>query len=129
MELVIANRTLAKAEALARLFAREADSTRLGACGFETPAAPFDLIINGTSASLQGDLPPLSANVIGADTVVYDMMYSLQTTTFNQWALAQGATRVHDGLGMLVEQAAESFRVWRGVRPETAPVIEQLRTE
>lgn len=129
MELVIANRTLAKAEALARLFAREADSTRLGACGFETPAAPFDLIINGTSASLQGDLPPLSAHVIGADTVVYDMMYSLQTTTFNQWALAQGATRVHDGLGMLVEQAAESFRVWRGVRPETAPVIEQLRTE
>lgn len=128
-ELTIANRTVAKAEALVRLFAKDAGATVLSACGFEAPDQPFDLIINGTSASLQGDLPPVSANVIGPATVVYDMMYSLQTTTFNQWALDHGAHRVHDGLGMLVEQAAESFFVWRGVRPETAPVIEELRTD
>ncbi|MBW0148132.1 shikimate dehydrogenase [Marinobacter arenosus] len=127
--LTIANRTIARAEALVQLFAPDAGTTELSACGFEQVDKPFDLIINGTSASLQGDLPPLSANVIGTDTVVYDMMYSLQTTTFNQWALDQGARHVFDGLGMLVEQAAESFRVWRGVRPDTAPVIEELRND
>lgn len=127
--LTIANRTVAKAEGLVTLFIPVAGQTRLEACGFEQPAEPFDLIINGTSASLQGDLPPVSVNVIGADTVVYDMMYSLQTTTFNQWALDQGATRVFDGLGMLVEQAAESFRIWRGFRPETRPVIDELRND
>ncbi|MEC7376984.1 MAG: shikimate dehydrogenase, partial [Pseudomonadota bacterium] len=74
-------------------------------------------------------LPPLSPGVIGEHTVVYDMMYSLQTTTFNQWALEQGAQIVHDGLGMLVEQAAESFRIWRGVSPATLPVVEQLRND
>jgi len=127
--LTIANRTVAKAEALVTLFADEAGAATLNACGFEEPDQPFDVIINGTSASLQGDLPPLCTNVIAAGTVVYDMMYSLQTTTFNQWALHNGAVRVFDGLGMLVEQAAESFRVWRGVRPETAPVIEALRND
>jgi shikimate dehydrogenase len=127
--LVIANRTVAKAEGLVTLFGPVAGHTRLESCGFEQAAAPVDLIINGTSASLQGDLPPVSANVISADTVVYDMMYSLQTTTFNQWALDQGATQVFDGLGMLVEQAAESFRIWRGVIPETRPVIDELRNE
>ncbi len=128
-ELVIANRTVAKAQGLVTLFEPVAGPARLEACGFEQPTDAFDIIINGTSASLQGDLPPLSANVIGADTVIYDMMYSLQTTTFNQWALDQGATRVFDGLGMLVEQAAESFRIWRGVSPDTRPVIEELRNE
>lgn len=125
----IANRTVARAETLVQLFSEDAGDTRLAACGFEQPDAPYDVIINGTSASLQGDLPPVSEKVIGVDTVVYDMMYSLQTTTFNQWALDHGARHVFDGLGMLVEQAAESFRVWRGVMPETAPVIEQLRTD
>ncbi|WP_417565404.1 shikimate dehydrogenase [Marinobacter sp.] len=127
--LTLANRTVARAEALVELFAPVAGTARLSACGFEQPTEPYDLIINGTSASLQGDLPPLSPRVIGAKTVVYDMMYSLQTTTFNQWALEQGAQTVYDGLGMLVEQAAESFRVWRGVSPETAPVIEELRND
>ncbi|MFP3976727.1 shikimate dehydrogenase [Marinobacter sp. KMM 10035] len=127
--LTIANRTVAKAEALATLFADEANVTKLSACGFNEPDQSFDLIINGTSASLQGDLPPINANVIAVDTVVYDMMYSLQTTTFNQWALDSGAVRVFDGLGMLVEQAAESFRVWRGVQPDTAPVIDVLRND
>ncbi|MEC7376700.1 MAG: shikimate dehydrogenase, partial [Pseudomonadota bacterium] len=91
----IANRTLARAEALVALFAPVAGSCELDACGFEQPAEPFDLIINGTSASLQGDLPPLSPSVIGEHTVVYDMMYSRQTTTFNQWALEQGAQIVY----------------------------------
>lgn len=125
----LANRTVAKAQALVDLFRDEAGQTALEACGFEQPAQPFDVIINGTSASLQGDLPPLAPSVIGADTVVYDMMYSQQTTTFNQWALDQGAGRVFDGLGMLVEQAAEAFRVWRGVRPDTAPVMAALRND
>ncbi|QBM18609.1 shikimate dehydrogenase [Marinobacter sp. JH2] len=127
--LTLANRTVAKAEALVRLFADEAADVELSACGFEQPAQPFDVIINGTSASLQGDLPPISGNVIGPDTVVYDMMYSLQTTTFNQWALDNGAQRVYDGLGMLIEQAAEAFQVWRGVRPETALVVDELRND
>lgn len=127
--ITIANRTLARAEALVDLFAGQAGQTRLEACEFRAADAPMDLVINGTSASLQGDLPPLSPAVLGPDTVVYDMMYSLQTTTFNQWALDQGATRVFDGLGMLVEQAAESFQVWRGVRPQTAPVIDVLRND
>ena len=125
--LTIANRTLAKAEGLVSFFESVAGDTHLEACGFEQPADAFDVIINGTSASLQGDLPPVSTSVIGADTVIYYMMYSLQTTTFNQWALDQGATRVFDGLGMLVEQAAESFRIWRGKTPDTRPVIEELR--
>ena len=127
--LTIANRTLAKAEGLVSFFESVAGDTHLEACGFEQPADTFDVIINGTSASLQGDLPPVSTSVIGADTVIYDMMYSLQTTTFNQWALDQGATRVFDGLGMLVEQAAESFRIWRGKTPDTRPVIEELRND
>ncbi|MBJ6136311.1 shikimate dehydrogenase [Marinobacter litoralis] len=127
--LTLANRTVAKAEALVRLFADVAPGVELSACGFEQPAQPFDVVINGTSASLQGDLPPVSGNVIGPDTVVYDMMYSLQTTTFNQWALDNGARRVYDGLGMLIEQAAEAFQVWRGVRPETAPVVDELRND
>ena len=125
--LTIANRTQARAEALAELFAADTGATCLSACGFDGPDQPWDIVINGTSASLQGELPQLSANVIGSETVVYDMMYSVQTTIFNQWALDQGATRVFDGLGMLVEQAAESFRVWRGVSPDTASVIAELR--
>ena len=127
--ITIANRTVAKADALVKLFKPVAGETALSACGFEQPREPFDVIINGTSASLQGDLPPLSPEVLGEQTVVYDMMYSLQTTTFNQWALDLGATRVFDGLGMLVEQAAESFRIWRGKTPDTRPVIEELRND
>ncbi|TGN39447.1 shikimate dehydrogenase [Marinobacter confluentis] len=127
--LTIANRTVSKAQGLMTLFAGVAGDTAVDACGFEAPCQAYDVIINGTSASLQGDLPPLSPTVVAPDTVVYDMMYSLDNTPFNQWALDQGATRVFDGLGMLVEQAAESFRIWRGIRPDTASVIHALRTE
>ncbi len=122
---VIANRTVAKADALAALFA---DVGALQASAFDTLEGPFDLIINGTSASLSGELPPLPAAVIRAGhTVCYDMMYSHEPTAFNRWAAEQGAARTVDGLGMLVEQAAEAFFVWRGVRPDSAPVLAMLR--
>ena len=124
---VIANRTPARARALADLFSDEAGDTQLRGCGFEEPTEAFDLIINGTSASLQGDLPPLASTVIGSDTLAYDMMYGPETTTFNRWALNNGARAALDGLGMLIEQAAEAFVVWRGVRPDTESVIEAMR--
>ncbi len=127
--LTLANRTVSKAEALVALFEDESAATTLAASSFEALAEPFDVIINGTSASLQGDLPPLSPAIIGPGTVVYDMMYSLTTTPFNQWALDHGAVEAFDGLGMLVEQAAESFRIWRGIAPETGPVIATLRRD
>ena len=127
--ITLANRTVTKAQALVDLFRDEAGNMTLSACGFDAPRDAYDLIINGTSASLQGDLPPLSPTVIGADTVIYDMMYSPATTTFNRWALDHGATQVFDGLGMLVEQAAESFRIWRGIRPQTTAVMDELRND
>ena len=125
MELVIANRTVSKATNLATLFEHEGF---INGCGFnDLHDNEFDLIVNGTSASLAGDLPPIPGSVIGPDTFCYDMMYSQETTVFNQWALDQGANAIADGLGMLVEQAAEAFQIWRGCRPSTKPIINQLR--
>ncbi|MGY4532247.1 shikimate dehydrogenase [Pseudomonas sp. TE3786] len=124
---VIANRTVEKAEALARLFA---DLGPVAACGFDWLEAPVDLIINGTSASLAGELPPISPSLIKAGhTLCYDMMYGKGLTAFNQWASDQGAARTVDGLGMLVEQAAEAFFLWRGVRPGSASVLAELRRQ
>lgn len=122
---VIANRTLAKAETLAQLFADLGD---VRASTFDALQGPFDLIINGTSASLSGELPPLNDGLIQAgQSVCYDMMYSQEPTAFNRWAASLGAARTLDGLGMLVEQAAEAFLLWRGVRPDSAPVLASLR--
>ncbi|MGA6103404.1 shikimate dehydrogenase [Pseudomonas solani] len=122
---VIANRTVEKAEQLAREFA---DLGPVLASGFDWLEEPVDLIVNGTSASLAGELPSISPSLIEAGhTVCYDMMYGAQITAFNRWAQEQGAARTLDGLGMLVEQAAEAFLLWRGVRPETAPVLAELR--
>ncbi len=123
--ITIANRTTAKAEALTELFREYGE---LKACGFADLDQPFDIIINGTSASLQGDLPPLSEVIVEDTTVAYDMMYSPDKTIFNRWAEEHGAAMTLDGLGMLVEQAAESFFIWRGVRVDTAPVLNALRT-
>ena len=125
-QLLIANRTPSKAEALAEAFA---DLGALRACGFDYAGEPLDLIVNGTSASLAGDVPPLDPRLIKpGHTLCYDMMYGAQPTAFNQWAAKHGA-RTRDGLGMLVEQAAEAFFVWRGVRPQAAPVLAELRRQ
>ena len=140
-QVVIANRTHSKAEALAADFAAISSSSYsssncsnggggiISACEQTQLEGQFDLIINGTSASLSDELPPISGDIVAADTVAYDMMYGSDITVFNQWALMQGASRAIDGLGMLVGQAAESFRLWRGVMPETAAVIQELRLE
>jgi shikimate dehydrogenase len=121
---VIANRTVPRATELARAFAAQG---AVRAAGFEALAGEcFDVVINGTSASLQGELPPLPAGLLAPHAWCYDMMYGAQPTVFMQWAAAQGAHAI-DGLGMLVEQAAESFALWRGVHPDTAPVIKVLR--
>ncbi len=123
--ILVANRTVARAETLAELFAEDG---RVQACGFDqVPAEAFDLIINGTSASLQGELPSVPSATVGARTACYDMMYGAEPTPFCRWASELGAAQVIDGLGMLVEQAAESFRIWRGVQPDTAPVIAAMR--
>lgn len=123
-ELVIANRTHAKAEQLA------AEFQDLGAVMAQTYAqlsGSFDLIINSTSASLQGDLPPLPPAMIHGGVAIYDMMYGAADTAFIHWAKQHGALHTMDGLGMLVEQAAEAFTVWRGIRPGTKQVLRELK--
>jgi shikimate dehydrogenase len=95
----------------------------------DVPNQEFDIIINGTSASLEGKLPPISHALIGEDTLVYDMMYGDKPTVFMDWAKQyHPSCHTMDGLGMLIGQAAEAFYIWRGVRPETAPVIAEVRT-
>src|SRR5260370_10531081 len=122
---VIANRTPQRAEALAAAF------TELGAVqgvGFgQLEGEPFDLIVNATSASLSGDLPPFPPTVIGPQTVCYDLAYGKSATTFIEWANRQGCARALQGWGMLGEQASEPFRVWHGMRPTTAHVLAALK--
>jgi shikimate dehydrogenase len=126
-ELTVANRTRAKALALCEHFRDVAQRPQvLSGCGYDELAGRhFDLIINATSASLAGDMPQLSTGVFAPAALAYDMVYGA-ATPFIAFASAQGA-QCTDGLGMLVEQAAESFRIWRGMRPDTAPVIAMLR--
>lgn len=128
LELVIANRTLAKAEMLVEQFTGKVSkqNVALKAMAFSSVKQPFDLVINGTSAGLDNKLPDVPVQAIEGSRC-YDMVYGAEPTTFNKWALANGAKKVADGLGMLVEQAAESFYIWRGKRPETQPLIAQLR--
>jgi shikimate dehydrogenase len=117
----VANRTLKKAEELAD------DFPEIMPCTFDELSGTIDILINGTSASLSGRVPPVDESLINPDTRCYDMMYGKTPTAFLQWAQAQGATHCADGLGMLVGQAADSFEIWRGIRPNTRPVIEALR--
>jgi shikimate dehydrogenase len=124
-ELVIANRTVGKAQELAQLFQGRGV---IEGVGFDALAGrQVDIVINGTSASLKGELPPLPDRLLAPGAWCYDMMYGKDPTVFLRWAMAQGAQQAVDGLGMLVEQAAESFFLWRGIRPKTGPVIAALR--
>ncbi len=121
----IANRTADRARVVAASFA---DLGPAMGCGFhEVEARPWDLVINATAASLAGGRPDITPAVIGANTICYDLAYGQEPTPFLSWALAEGAAGAHLGWGMLVEQAAESFHLWRGVRPETRTVLEVLK--
>lgn len=122
--IIIANRTFEKAQGLADDFVQFGE---ISAERFENLSGEFDVIINGTSASLQGDLPPVPTEVVGPSTQAYDMMYGKEPTPFMTWAKDNGAAKAFDGLGMLVEQAAESFLLWRGVRPDSMTVLKKLR--
>jgi len=125
--LVIANRTVEKAELLASQFA---ELGPVFASGFDWLEESVDLIVNATSASLSGELPPIAASLIKpGHTFCYNMMYGKEPTAFCRWASEQGAARSMDGLGMLVEQAAEAFFLWRGVRPDSAPVLAEMRRQ
>lgn len=126
--LVIANRTARRAEQLAQVFAELGPICGIGLDALGREAA-FDVLINATSASLSGDALSLPEHLAASGAMAYDMVYGAQPTPFLEWADAHGAGLCSDGLGMLVEQAAESFALWRGVRPLTAPVIKRLRTE
>ena len=121
---VIANRTLARAQALQTLF----EDPRLSVCQFDELAdqESFDLVINATSAGLHGEQPPFPGACVADAGLCYDLAYSLKTTPFVEWALSEGAARAVQGWGMLIEQAAESFFIWRGVRPDTAAILDQL---
>lgn len=124
-EILIANRTSSKAVQLAKDFS---DLGKIIGCGLnETANRSFDIIINGTSASLHGDLPALPDSIFHNQSCCYDMMYAAQPTVFMQWAKNNNAKLIFDGLGMLVEQAAESFYIWRNIKVETSSVIKQIR--
>ena len=123
-ELVIANRTDSKAEDLAQLYN---DFGNIVGGGFNDLTGSFDVIINATAASLQGKVPPLPDDILTDNASCYDMMYSDTDTAFITWAKEHGAIKTIDGLGMLIEQAAEAFRLWRSVKPETRSTIKLLR--
>jgi shikimate dehydrogenase len=123
-EIVVANRTPERAVNLASLFS---DLGAIRGCGFEEVGDdPFDIVINATAAGLTGSVPNVASGVISSHTVCYDMSYSKSATPFVTWAIEQGCARAHKGWGMLVEQAAESFTLWRGIRPDTVPVLTAL---
>lgn len=127
-ELFIANRNPANAQAIIPDFIDLSGSTRFHGGGWtEMPAGDFDLIVNATAASLTDQQLPLPDALIGQNTLAYDMAYGKEPTVFMRWAQMRGADTA-DGLGMLVEQAAESFWRWHGVRPETRTVLHRLRS-
>lgn len=121
----IANRSIGKADDLVERFRNLGP---VSACQFNAVPVtdPYDLVINATSAGLRGETPPYPAAAITENTFCYDLSYGLTPTPFSLWAREAGATRSVMGWGMLVEQAAESFHIWRGVRPDTAPVLKQM---
>lgn len=125
--IIIANRTVDKAIHLAAEFQYKGSVT---GCGFnDLKSKQFDLIINATSTSLSSCVPPLPEGLLANNGVCYDLAYSNEPTVFVCWGLENHALKSLDGLGMLVEQAAEAFFIWRGIRPETGPVIQLLNAE
>ena len=123
--LTIANRTVPRAKLVAERFAPLGPVT---GCGYDELAGQsFDIVINATSASLSGSMPALPVGIFAPGSLAYKMMYGMGDTPFRIFAREQGAAVISEGLGMLVEQAAESFFVWRGVRPEVRPVMELLQ--
>lgn len=129
-EVALANRTVERAEQLCHRHAALAaqHQVALAAHSLAAPGAAFDLVLNASASSLAGDAAPVPASALRPGALVVDLMYGPAAEGFLQWAEAQGA-RARDGLGMLVEQAAEAFALWRGVRPETAPVLVALRAQ
>ncbi|QOL51379.1 shikimate dehydrogenase [Massilia litorea] len=123
--ILVANRTRATADSLVANFAGH--GVPLAACGFDEIEGSFDIVVNATSSSLGGTMPPVPASAFAEGSLALDMMYGSAPSPFMDFARAQGAV-TRDGLGMLVEQAAEAFMVWRGVRPDTSAVFKQLRT-
>jgi shikimate dehydrogenase len=124
-ELVIANRTRERADAL---IAHLESPLAARACAFDAlgDLPPFDLVLNATSAGLKGEAPPFPGSLLGPQTFCYDLVYSVNDTPFVAWAREHGAGRAVQGWGMLIEQAAESFFIWRGIRPDTKPILKQL---
>jgi shikimate dehydrogenase len=125
--LTLVNRNVVRARKLVEQFS---DLGRLHAIGYEDLGnEPYDLVINATAASLAGELPELSPGIVNTHSICYDMYYTQDETPFTRWAHERGCARALMGLGMLVEQAAECFYLWRGVRPDTASVLSALTAE
>jgi len=123
-QLVITNRTYSKAQQLAEMFESFGN---ISATPMDNVEQAYDVVINASSSGLHGDLPAISADIFDANSTCYDMVYGKGVTRFNQWALDNGAAKAFDGLGMLVGQAAESFMLWRGLRPGTKQILRELR--
>jgi len=125
--LTVVNRNVERALELVEQFR---DLGHLSAIGYpELRSEPYDIVINATAASLAGELPPLPRGIVGTHSICYDMAYGREDTPFVRWAFDRGCARALMGLGMLVEQAAESFHLWRGLRPDTASVLSALTAE
>ena len=124
--LVIANRTAATAHALVAGVLAHSPASPISACGFADLTGSFDVVFNATSASLHADLPPVPTSAFAPGCLAYELAYGKGLTPFLKLAQQAGVTQLADGVGMLVEQAAEAFEWWRGVRPDTRPVIAQL---
>ena len=122
--ITVVNRTYEKAQELAKLFSPYGE---IEAAMMSEVNHSFDVVINSTSASLSGQLPLINPSIFSNNTISYDMMYGSGKTIFNQWALENDAYQAYDGLGMLVGQAAESFTVWRGLRPGSKQILRELR--
>ncbi len=125
-ELVLVNRTLSKAIVLGEEFAGLGPPTVSGYPGLTDLAGGYDLVVNATSASLRGEMPPVPPDVFRGAELAYELAYGKGLTPFLKTAKAEGVTRLADGVGMLVEQAAEAFLLWRGVRPPTGSMIEKI---